>query len=339
MIEQKIRLKSIKGGLRTALLSGIISAIVSAYATWSAYPESGAAQAVVLGGGSGFIIGTLIPAGLFFTGTFLINTQHLRRLPYYAYLSITIVMIMMFTLTVYFLVGLALFKDRITDTSQLILAFGLSAFLSITLSVANAIRQFAGPGVTAAIVSGKYHKAFETECAFVFVDLVSSTAMAERLGSIRFFRMINDFHSIVEACCYFHDGSLYKYLGDGAILVWNAADCQKAFEAVKEMRAEMDLKRNAFRTAYNEDVQFTAGVHAGSVITGEIGDHRKEIGYWGDAVNTAARIQAACKELGKSVLFSSDFIQRLPEGTHSFNFMGPSALRGKENPVDLYSAW
>jgi len=294
---------------------------------------------MLVGGGSGFIIGTLIPAGLFFTGTFLINMQVLRRLPYYAFLSITTLMIMFFTLAIYFLVGLFMFKDRITDSSQLVLAFGLSAFLSVTMSLSNAIRQFAGPGVVGAIVSGKYHKAFETECAFVFVDLVSSTAMAERLGSERFFRMINDFHALVEACCYYHDGSLYKYLGDGAILVWDAAHCQKAFLAVEELRAEMEVKKGAFRLTYGEDVSFTAGVHAGSVITGEIGDHRKEIGYWGDAVNTAARIQAACKELGQAILFSSDFVQRLPAGSHAFTSIGPAALRGKENTVELYSAW
>lgn len=339
MIERKVRFKSLQGGFRSALVSGVISAAVSAYATLLAYPAEPVIASLGLGALSGFVIGTLIPLGLFVTGIFLINAQAFRRLPYYAFMGLTAAMIMFFTIAVYFVVGLVLFRDRITDTSQLILAFGLSAFLSVVLSVANAVRQFAGPGVFMAIISGKYHRAYETSCAFVFIDLVSSTAMAERLGSERFFRMINDFHAIVEACCTYYDGVLYKYLGDGAILVWHTADCAKALACVAEVRTEIQQQKGALRDRYGEDVSFTAGLHAGAVITGEIGDNRKEIGYWGDAVNTAARIQSACKELNRDVLCSEDFFSRLPvDAKSTLTSAGLVSLRGKERPLELFCA-
>ena len=98
---------------------------------------------------------------------------------------------------------------------------------------------------------------------------------------------------------------IYKYLGDGAILTWPAVvgsdRCIACFFALEDrVRARTDR----YRARYGRGPTFRAGLHRGPVLVTEIGDFRREIAYYGDVLNTAARIQAQCSELGASLLVS-----------------------------------
>jgi adenylate cyclase len=77
-------------------------------------------------------------------------------------------------------------------------------------------------------------------------------------------------------------------------------------------------------------------VHLGEVITAEIGDLKKEIVHNGDVLNTAARIQSMCNELGRRFVASNQLIQALvvPEDV-SIDPLGPATLRGKAEPMEL----
>ncbi|MBX7059228.1 MAG: adenylate/guanylate cyclase domain-containing protein [Leptospirales bacterium] len=338
-IERKIRSKTLRTALNASLFSGIVSAVVSAAATAIAYPDLPLLESAPLGALSGLVIGSLIPATLFLLNFTLVNPAHFRKMPYYAFLLLSGGLLIAVTMAVYFLVGSVVFPDRLLDSSQLALAFGLSGFLAVTMSLSSVVRSLAGPGVVGAIVSGRYHQAFETECAFLFIDLSSSTGIAERLGSARFFRMINEFHAIVDSCCLYYDGTLYKYLGDGAILVWTADRCSRALQCVEEIALQLELRAEEFNREYGTPANFTAGLHCGKVITGEIGDQRREIGYWGDTVNAAARIQSACKEYKTTFLISADAVARLAESERPrCRSVGLASLRGKTQSLELFRA-
>ncbi len=58
--------------------------------------------------------------------------------------------------------------------------------------------------------------------------------------------------------------------------------------------------------------RFRTGVHVGTIVAGEVGDDRREIVYIGNTMNTAARLQQACKELKQDVLVSGEFLKLLP---------------------------
>ena len=81
-----------------------------------------------------------------------------------------------------------------------------------------------------------------------------------------------------------------------------------------------------------------AGLHAGSVVTGEMGRAKQEIVFLGDTVNTAARLEAACAERDERVLLSGDLMDLLmvPEN-FSVKTLGTERLRGKEKPVELFT--
>jgi adenylate cyclase len=95
--------------------------------------------------------------------------------------------------------------------------------------------------------------------------------------------------------------------------------------------------------AYERDfgcrADFRAGLHCGSVVIGELGYLKKEIALIGDSMNTAARIQEACRDTGCQVLASAALIERicaLPVGVTGRS-LGPLPIRGKVQPVALYA--
>jgi adenylate cyclase len=59
------------------------------------------------------------------------------------------------------------------------------------------INQLLGEGVLWKFISGKYQKPHEEERIFMFLDMKSSTTIAEKLGHIRFYTLLNElFHQV-----------------------------------------------------------------------------------------------------------------------------------------------
>ena len=75
------------------------------------------------------------------------------------------------------------------------------------------------------------------------------------------------------------------------------------------------------------------------MVVGELGYLKKEIALIGDSMNTAARIQEACRDTSYRVLASAALLERmteLPAGVQR-RALGPMPIRGKQNAVALYA--
>ena len=95
-----------------------------------------------------------------------------------------------------------------------------------------------------------------------------------------------------------------------------------------------------YRENFNDIVpKFKAGLHYGVVMVGEIGIVKRDIVYSGDVLNTAARIQSKCNELGKDIIISKYLIEKLEPLPNPFKSiaLGEMELRGKEKSVMLYT--
>ena len=75
------------------------------------------------------------------------------------------------------------------------------------------------------------------------------------------------------------------------------------------------------------------------MMAGEVGVVKRDIAYSGDVLNTTARIQSMCNELGVNVLLSQFLLDKLALRSHLFNpkRIGEMLLRGKEEKVTLYT--
>lgn len=74
-------------------------------------------------------------------------------------------------------------------------------------------------------------------------------------------------------------------------------------------------------------------------MTGEIGVIKRDIAFSGDVLNTTARIQSKCNELGVNILLSKSLLDQLALPPNSFipHKIGNILLRGKKKEVTLFT--
>lgn len=68
-----------------------------------------------------------------------------------------------------------------------------------------------------------------------------------------------------------------------------------------------------FEREFGAAPRLRAALHAGPVITGEVGDSRRAIVYHGDVMNTASRIEQATRNVERQFLVSGDAMERLAD--------------------------
>ena len=106
-----------------------------------------------------------------------------------------------------------------------------------------------------------------------------------------------------------------------------------------DIQAAIQAKSQYYTKEYGYIPEFKAGLHFGSVISGEIGLVKKEIAFSGDVLNTTSRIQSKCNALGVNILLSKFLLDKLNLRPDTFTpkLMGDVLLRGKERSLSLYT--
>ncbi len=199
-----------------------------------------------------------------------------------------------------------------------------------------------GPGVLFKLIMGRYHRPREETRIFMFVDLKSSTMIAEKLGHIKFFDMLNDFFRDITNAILYTSGEIYRYVGDEVVISWSMeagarnANCIRCFYS---MREAIQKKSAQYKEKYGFVPEFKAGLHSGMVTVGEIGIIKRDIVYSGDVLNTAARIQSMCNKFRVKILLSKYLLDKLnlPPHEYAFKRMGNIELKGKRQKVELYT--
>lgn len=196
-----------------------------------------------------------------------------------------------------------------------------------------------GQGVLWDFVRGRYFKPRQVERIFMFLDLSSSTTIAERLGHVRYFEFLAEFIADVTEPIIEHGGVIYQYVGDEVVVSWPLLDrranarCLSCFFA---SRAHIHELGSRYQAKFGIAPDFKAGLHAGAVTAGEVGIVRKEIVFSGDVLNTTARIRAECNTHGVSLLLSGSLLEHIDLGDRfEATTLGTVQLRGREQSVDL----
>lgn len=199
-----------------------------------------------------------------------------------------------------------------------------------------------GPGVLFKLIMGRYHRPREETRIFMFVDIKSSTMIAEKLGHIRFFELLNDFFRDITNPILNSFGEIYQYVGDEVVVSWSIEDgarnanCIRCFYA---MREAIQKQSRRYKENYGFVPEFKAGLHYGVVTVGEIGVIKRDIVYSGDVLNTAARIQSMCNKFRVKILLSKYLLDKLNLPPHEYpsKRMGNIELKGKRKKVELYT--
>lgn len=77
-----------------------------------------------------------------------------------------------------------------------------------------------GQGVLLNFLSGKYYHPREEERIYMFLDLKSSTTIAERIGNRRFFELLKEVYFDITEPILESLGEIYQYVGDEVVVTW-----------------------------------------------------------------------------------------------------------------------
>jgi adenylate cyclase len=172
----------------------------------------------------------------------------------------------------------------------------------------------------------------------LFVDLVGSTAMAQRLPPQEVVAMLNEVFGCVVRCTTAEGGWVNKFEGDAALCVFGPPSNEPGHETAA-LRAARSLHEalEALRSGH-PDLDAGIGVSTGRVVAGNVGsEDRYEYTVIGDPVNEAARLTEQAKVVAERVLASrSTVLAADPDEEARWRRHGAFALRGRAAPTEAY---
>ncbi|WP_222536845.1 adenylate/guanylate cyclase domain-containing protein [Pedobacter polysacchareus] len=214
-------------------------------------------------------------------------------------------------------------------------------FMTFIIGFINQVNRKYGPGVLVPLLLGKYKTPKEEERIFMFMDLKSSTAIAEKLGHFKYSSFIRDSFLDINKILLSFNADVYQYVGDEIVVTWRLADGERDLSCIRFFfGCEKQFQDNAnyYLTNYGILPQFKAGLHLGKVTAVEIGDIKRDIAYHGDTLNTASRIQSVCNDYHKKFLISAHALNSLDQHQQlKTEAIGDILLRGKSVKVGIFS--
>ena len=226
---------------------------------------------------------------------------------------------------------------------QFILNYFAWLMMVIFSLIALLVNDKYGPGVFLSFLLGKYFHPKREERIFMFLDLRGATTIAEQLGEVKYFNFLKDVFRDTTPDILKSKGEIYQYVGDEMVISWKKntgtlkANCLQCFFDIQQRLLD---NASYYRENYDGVVpEFKAGLHIGFVMVGEIGIVKRDIAYSGDVLNTAARIQSKCNELGVNILISKNMIVGLGSLPNEIKprEVGEIDLRGKQHSLMLYT--
>ena len=222
---------------------------------------------------------------------------------------------------------------------------GLIAVCLALVPVAVVVMMFQAAGLVGyrtftALLLGKYRRPSAERRFFLFVDVVGSTAIAERLGALEAHRFLAAVFSTVAEPIEQCRGEIYQYVGDEIVVTWVEADGiadARALRCFFAMRAALAADADRFVRRFGVQPELRAALHLGEVIAGEVGQVRRAIVFHGDVMNTTGRLEQATRDVGCFFIASAEALA--PQGPVPgirTRDLGALALRGRVEPVHAF---
>jgi adenylate cyclase len=171
----------------------------------------------------------------------------------------------------------------------------------------------------------------------LFADLSGYTAVAERMDPEAVKSMVERALRRLGAEVTRYGGTVDKYIGDNVMAIFGAPvahedDPERAVRAGLAMQAAMEEINERIAETTEASFSLRVGINSGEVLAGRLGSGYTVIG---DAVNVAARLQAAGRPGSVTV---GQTTWRLTRAAIEYAELEPLALKGKAEPVPAWEA-
>jgi class 3 adenylate cyclase/tetratricopeptide (TPR) repeat protein len=172
-------------------------------------------------------------------------------------------------------------------------------------------------------------------CSVLFCDLVGFTPLSESRDPEAVRELLSRYFGVARTMIGRYGGTVEKFIGDAVMAVWGTPVASEG-DAERAVRAALDLV--AAVADLGEEVGLPGLAARAGVVTGEMAVNLGAVGEGmvaGDAVNTAARVQAAA---GPGQVLADASTQRLAGRAVGFADAGEHQLKGKAEPQRLWQA-
>ncbi|HEX8128046.1 MAG TPA: adenylate/guanylate cyclase domain-containing protein [Pyrinomonadaceae bacterium] len=132
-----------------------------------------------------------------------------------------------------------------------------------------------------------------TEATILFSDVVGFTEMSARITPVELVYLLNEIFSAFDELATRHGLEKIKTIGDAYMVAAGLPERRADHaEAMAEMGLDMQTALDAFNRARGTTLNIRTGINTGPVVAGIIGTSKFIYDLWGDAVNTASRMES-----------------------------------------------
>ena len=173
-------------------------------------------------------------------------------------------------------------------------------------------------------------------CTFLFTDVRGFTNLSEKLPPEQVTDIMNKVLTAQVTCIQAHGGMVDKFIGDACMAIFNAPleidqHEKRAVACAQDMRTAI----RKLQKTLPEPFAIGIGVNTGQAVIGNMGsDTRFDYSAIGDAVNTAARLESATKEVGVDILIGEETAKNCKI---VLKLLKPIKVKGKEKKLTIYT--
>jgi adenylate cyclase len=176
----------------------------------------------------------------------------------------------------------------------------------------------------------------EVEVTMMFVDVRDFTGFAERSLAPEVVATINRLFERAVPIIHDHHGHVDKFVGDGLLAVFGAPR-RRQDHADQALGAACEIAE-AVRSEFGDTLEIGIGLNSGTVVAGNVGGAgRLEFSVIGDAVNVAARVEAATRQTGDTILIAERTAELLVSFSIDLVERSGVSLKGRREAVRLYA--
>lgn len=274
-------------------------------------------------------------------GKWLRSMHPIKSLIIYALFILTYVLIMIYSsrllLDIFFPAKLIVESARFQPNTLIV----LPAFFIISIIAILILRVIGYLGISnlLKLMVGKYHRPVLENRIFLFLDIKGSTKMVEKLGPIEARALIGKFFFDISTPITDYGGEIYRFTGDGVVAVWDWSDGlfeNQIITAIDGIKAVVDQESSYYLKHFNQIPEYRLGIHGGDIVTSEEGDTKRAIGYYGETIHIAARLEQMAKTLCVSSVISGVIVENLNNIDERLEIIGEKTVRGISMPISLY---
>ena len=179
------------------------------------------------------------------------------------------------------------------------------------------------------------------EITALFTDIEDFTGMTERSEPTDLIALLDAYFDVATRIVTDHGGMIDKIVGDAIHAIFNAPFALEDHpaRAVASALALLDATEEVRRSPLGQRLKLgrtRVGIETGPAIVGDVGGSRKlDYTAHGNAINAAARLEAANKELGAAVCIGPGTAARLDPTT--VRQIATLSLRGQSGEICVYT--